>query len=92
MFASLVSDYGWPPSSLAVDQYYVYWTNATEGHLYKISRSQPMMATMMGRLSEARNAQTDSHESKRVELTREQVPGVRKIATLGINYQPLPGQ
>ena len=80
----------WPPSSLAVDRFHFYWSDA-EGRLYKTSRSLAEVRTKMlpptsvgSRLSNALMHKPD--------VVVEPVYGVRKIATLGYSNQPLPGQ
>ena len=82
---------GWPPSSMALDQYYFYWSNATEGRVYKMKRSQSSNAVMEQlRLPSDRTGNTSTAFQARESFTAQEVRGVRAITTLGTNQQPLP--
>ncbi len=81
---------GWPPSSLAVDRSYFYWSNANEGRVYKIRRSLSAMMDSNTKYNDRTNSA--SPFSSKGDVSAEQVSDVRNIATLGANFQPLPGK
>ena len=80
----------WPPASFAVDGYHFYWTSV-EGRLYKMHRTQQPNALVDKAKDKQSAFESNNAFTGKTNVVAEPVYGVKKIATLATNHQPLPG-